>query len=97
MPEQVRIVLRNAGNIDPENIEDYLKNNGYLALAKALNSKREEVVQTVLDSNLRGRGGGGFPTGLKWKFAMQAKGDEKYVICNADEGDPGAFMDRSVL
>nr|WP_273542577.1 SLBB domain-containing protein [Petrotoga sp. 8T1HF07.NaAc.6.1] len=97
MPEQVRIVLRNAGNIDPENIEDYLKNNGYLALAKALNSKREEVIQTVLDSNLRGRGGGGFPTGLKWKFAMQAKGDEKYVICNADEGDPGAFMDRSVL
>ncbi|KUK81337.1 MAG: NADH dehydrogenase (Quinone), partial [Petrotoga mobilis] len=97
MPEQVRIVLRNAGNIDPENIEDYLKNNGYLALAKALNSKREEVVQTVLDSNLRGRGGGGFPTGLKWKFAMQAKGYQKYVICNADEGDPGAFMDRSVL
>ena len=97
MTEQVRIVLRNAGNIDPENIEDYLKNDGYLALAKALESRREDIVETVIFSNLRGRGGGGFPTGLKWKFAMQAKGDEKYVICNADEGDPGAFMDRSVL
>ncbi|RAO99797.1 NADH dehydrogenase [Petrotoga sp. 9PW.55.5.1] len=97
MPEQVRIVLRNAGNIDPEKIEDYLKNDGYMALAKALNSKREDIAQTLLDSNLRGRGGGGFPTGLKWKFAMQAKGDIKYVICNADEGDPGAFMDRSIL
>nr|WP_121958698.1 NADH-ubiquinone oxidoreductase-F iron-sulfur binding region domain-containing protein [Petrotoga sp. 9PWA.NaAc.5.4] len=97
MAEQVRIVLRNAGNIDPEKIEDYLKNDGYLALAKALESRREDILETVMSSNLRGRGGGGFPTGLKWKFTMQAKGDEKYVICNADEGDPGAFMDRSVL
>ncbi|HOB16766.1 MAG TPA: NADH-ubiquinone oxidoreductase-F iron-sulfur binding region domain-containing protein [Defluviitoga sp.] len=97
MCEQIRIVLRNAGNINPENIEDYLKNDGYLALAKALESTREEVIDIISSSNLRGRGGGGFPTGLKWKFTMQAKGDEKYVICNADEGDPGAFMDRSIL
>ncbi|MGB4458445.1 MAG: NADH-ubiquinone oxidoreductase-F iron-sulfur binding region domain-containing protein, partial [Defluviitoga tunisiensis] len=97
MCEQIRIVLRNAGNINPENIEDYLKKDGYLALAKALESTREEVIDIISSSNLRGRGGGGFPTGLKWKFTLQAKSDEKYVICNADEGDPGAFMDRSIL
>ncbi len=76
MCEQIRIVLRNAGNINPENIEDYLKKDGYLALAKALESTREEVIDIISSSNLRGRGGGGFPTGLKWKFTLQAKSDE---------------------
>lgn len=95
--KQRRIVLRNAGVIDPENIEDYLNRNGYNGLKKALSVKPEEVIQIVLDSGLRGRGGAGFPTGMKWKFAAASKNDKKYVICNADEGDPGAFMDRSVL
>lgn len=97
--DQVKIVLRNCGMMDPESIEEYEKRDGYKALKKIMSEKISEdvVIKTVLDSGLRGRGGGGFPTGLKWKFAKGYSSDEKYVICNADEGDPGAFMDRSVL
>jgi len=95
---QTKIVLRNCGIIDPQNIEEYIARDGYQALAKVLTSMtREQVIEEVIKSGLRGRGGGGFPTGLKWKFAYQSPGDIKYVVCNADEGDPGAFMDRSVL
>jgi NADH-quinone oxidoreductase subunit F len=96
---QVKIVLRNCGYMDPESIEEYEARQGYKAIGKiaAGNMPRMEVIQTILDSGIRGRGGGGFPTGMKWKFANANKSDEKYVICNADEGDPGAFMDRSVL
>ena len=95
---QTRIVLRNCGVIDPESLGDYMTNDGYKALEKALtNMTREEIIQEMLDSGLRGRGGAGFPTGLKWKFAYNEKSDKKYIVCNADEGDPGAFMDRSVL
>ena len=95
---QVRIALRNCGIIDPESIDDYLKRDGYKAIKKALNDlTREEVIDTMKESGLRGRGGAGFPTGLKWQFAYSAPGSKKYLVCNADEGDPGAFMDRSVL
>jgi len=95
---QVRIVLRNCGIIDPENIDDYLARDGYKALEKVLKTMTpEEVIDEIYKSGLRGRGGAGFPTGLKWKFTRAAKGDKKYVVCNADEGDPGAFMDRSTL
>ncbi len=95
---QVKIVLRNSGIIDPLKIEEYIAREGYQALAKVLTEMTpEEVVSEVLRSGLRGRGGAGFPTGLKWKFARQTESDVKYIICNADEGDPGAFMDRSVL
>jgi len=96
---QVKTVLRNCGLIDPESIDDYEKQNGYNAIKKILNENitQETVIQTIIDSGLRGRGGGGFSTGMKWKFAFNNKSDEKYIICNADEGDPGAFMDRSVL
>ncbi len=96
---QVKIALRNCGVIDPENIEEYEQHGGYKALEKILKEKisQEDVIQTVLDSGIRGRGGGGFPTGLKWRFASKYKSEQKYVICNADEGDPGAFMDRSLL
>ncbi|HZX62114.1 MAG TPA: NuoF family protein, partial [Bacteroidales bacterium] len=96
---QVKIVLRNCGYMDPEAIEEYEAREGYKAIGKIAAGKiaRIEVIQTILDSGIRGRGGGGFPTGLKWKFANANKSAEKYVICNADEGDPGAFMDRSVL
>jgi NADP-reducing hydrogenase subunit HndC len=95
---QLRIVLRNCGFIDPRSIDEYIARGGYLALYKTLNSlSPEEVIEELTKSGLRGRGGAGFPTGLKWKFTRQAKGDVKYVICNADEGDPGAYMDRSVL
>jgi len=95
---QNRVVLRNCGVIDPESIEEYIAMDGYAALGKVLTEmKPEDVIQTVLDSGLRGRGGGGFPTGLKWKFCAPNKAAQKYVVCNADEGDPGAFMDRSVL
>lgn len=95
---QTRIVLRNSGRINPEKIEDYLVNSGYQALARVLTAMTpDEVVGVVEASGLRGRGGGGFPTGKKWRFAAEQKSDEKYVICNADEGDPGAFMDRAVL
>ena len=97
--KQKRIALRNCGVIDPENIEEYIGRDGYKALGKVLTEMTpDEVIQTVIDSGLRGRGGGGFPTGLKWKFASGNRGQvKKYVCCNADEGDPGAFMDRSVL
>ena len=96
--KQTKIVLRNCGNIDPLKIGDYIARDGYQALAKILTSmKPEEVIEQVKKSGLRGRGGAGFPTGMKWEFTRQAQGNVKYVICNADEGDPGAFMDRSVL
>ena len=95
---QKRLALRNCGVIDPENIDEYIAFDGYKALGKVLTEmKPEEVVQLMIDSGLRGRGGAGFPTGLKWKFAAASKNDQKYIVCNADEGDPGAFMDRSVL
>ena len=98
LEKQVRIVLRNVGRINPESINDYLKNDGYKALEKSLNSmSREDVIAEIKNSGLRGRGGAGFPTGLKWQFAYNSQSDKKYMICNADEGDPGAFMDRSVL
>jgi NADH-quinone oxidoreductase subunit F len=91
-------VLRNRGLIDPEKLDEYIARDGYAGMAKALTEMTpEQIVQEMLDSGLRGRGGAGFPTGLKWKFAAQSKNDIKYVLCNADEGDPGAFMDRSVL
>ena len=96
--KQKRVALRNCGVIDPEKIDDYIARDGYAALGKVLTEMTpEEVIQTILDSGLRGRGGAGFPTGLKWKFAAGNSADQKYVCCNADEGDPGAFMDRSVL
>jgi len=94
---QTRIVLRNCGVIDPKSIEDYEAHGGYTALKKALAMQPEEIVEEVKASGLRGRGGAGFSTGLKWSFAQKAKGPKKYVVCNADEGDPGAFMDRSTL
>ena len=95
---QKPIALKNCGVIDPENIDEYIAFDGYKALAKALTEMtREQVIQEVLDSGLRGRGGGGFPTGLKWKFGYNSQADQKYIACNADEGDPGAFMDRSLL
>lgn len=96
--KQHRIALRNCGVINPENIEEYIGTNGYEALGKVLTEMTpDDVIQVLLDSGLRGRGGGGFPTGLKWKLAKGNDADQKYVCCNADEGDPGAFMDRSVL
>lgn len=96
--KQKRVALRNCGVINPENIEEYIGTRGYEALGKVLTQMTpDEVIQTMLDSGLRGRGGAGFPTGLKWKFAKQNNADQKYVCCNADEGDPGAFMDRSIL
>ena len=94
---QIRIALRNCGIIDPESIDHYLARGGYSALEKALSTKPEAVIEEVKRSGLRGRGGAGFPTGMKWEFCRKAPGLEKYLICNADEGDPGAFMDRSVL
>lgn len=95
--KQVRIVLARCGAIDPESLDDALAMDAYKGLEKALTMKPAEVVNEVLQSGLKGRGGAGFPTGLKWKFAMNSQADQKYMICNADEGDPGAFMDRSVL
>ncbi len=96
--KQLRVALRNCGFIDPENIEEYIATDGYQALAKVLTSMTpDDVINTLIDSGLRGRGGGGFPTGKKWAFAKASVNDQKYVCCNADEGDPGAFMDRSIL
>ncbi len=96
--KQVKIALRDSGFIDPLSIEDYIARDGYMALAKVLTEMTpEEVIEVMKKSGLRGRGGAGFPTGLKWEFARRSKGTEKFVICNADEGDPGAFMDRSIL
>ena len=95
---QMRLALRNCGVIDPENIDEYIAFDGYRALAKALTEMTpDQVISEVLKSGLRGRGGAGFPTGKKWQFAAASKADQKYMVCNADEGDPGAFMDRSVL
>jgi bidirectional [NiFe] hydrogenase diaphorase subunit len=96
--EQRKIVLENCGVIDPERIEDYIATGGYQPLLECIaNRNRDDVVQEIIKSGLRGRGGGGYPTGLKWSMVAKAPGTQKYVICNADEGDPGAFMDRSVL
>jgi NADP-reducing hydrogenase subunit HndC len=96
--KQVRIALRNCGVIDPENIEEYIARDGYASLGKVLTSMTpEETINIIKKSGLRGRGGAGFPTGLKWEITRQSPGNEKYVVCNADEGDPGAFMDRSIL
>ncbi|MDR1916806.1 MAG: NADH-quinone oxidoreductase subunit NuoF [Synergistaceae bacterium] len=95
--KQKRYALVNCGHINPESLEEYIGADGYEGLAKALSMKPEDVIEEIKASGLRGRGGGGFPTGLKWQFTRGAAGDKKYVICNADEGDPGAFMDRSVL
>jgi NADH-quinone oxidoreductase subunit F len=96
---QVKIALRNCGHMDPESIEEYEARQGYQGMRKISNANipPDKVIQTILDSGIRGRGGGGFPTGMKWKFARNYQSDQKYVICNADEGDPGAFMDRSIL
>jgi len=94
---QVRIALRNCGIIDPDRIEHYIARGGYQSLIKTLNMDPAKVIEEVKTSGLRGRGGAGFPTGLKWEFCRRAPGTEKYLICNADEGDPGAFMDRSIL
>jgi len=95
---QMLVALRNRGLIDPEKIEDYIARDGYQALAKVLTEMSpEEALETIYKSGLRGRGGGGFPTGVKWQSCKKANGDVKYVICNADEGDPGAFMDRSII
>ncbi|MCK5782491.1 MAG: SLBB domain-containing protein, partial [Flavobacteriales bacterium] len=96
--KQIRIALRNCGFIDPENIGEYIARKGYEALGKALfELSPDEIIQIVKDSGMRGRGGGGFPTGLKWSLTKDSVSDKKYVVCNADEGDPGAFMDRSIL
>ena len=96
--KQIRIALRNCGFIDPENLDEYIARDGYMALGKCLaDLTPQDVVNEIKESGLRGRGGGGFPTGLKWEIAAKNEADQKYVVCNADEGDPGAFMDRSIL
>ena len=96
--KQLRIALRNCGFINPENIDEYIARDGYVALGKALTEMTpESVIKEIMDSGLRGRGGGGFPTGLKWQITRKVKALQKYVVCNADEGDPGAFMDRSIM
>jgi NADH:ubiquinone oxidoreductase subunit F (NADH-binding)/(2Fe-2S) ferredoxin/Pyruvate/2-oxoacid:ferredoxin oxidoreductase delta subunit len=96
--KQIRIALRNCGFINPENIDEYIARDGYAALGKCLTDMTpQSVIDEIKESGLRGRGGGGFPTGLKWEFAAKNVADQKYVVCNADEGDPGAFMDRSIL
>jgi len=94
---QQRVILKNCGNIDPENINEYIAHGGYRGLAETIGKKQEDIINILKDSNLRGRGGAGFPTGRKWESCLRPQADQKYVICNADEGDPGAFMDRSVL
>lgn len=95
--KQQRLILSRCGQINPERIQEYIDTGGYIGLAKALKMSQEEVINLIKQSGLRGRGGAGFPTGLKWEFCYKAQGEEKYVVCNADEGDPGAFMDRSIL
>ncbi|MDY0263291.1 MAG: NADH-quinone oxidoreductase subunit F, partial [Syntrophotalea acetylenica] len=98
MANQLRIATRNSGFIDPESIESYIAVGGYQALGKCLaEMKSADVIELMKNSGLRGRGGAGFPTGVKWGFAAKYASDTKYVVCNADEGDPGAFMDRAVL
>ena len=96
--DQVKVVLANSGRIVPESIDDYIADGGYKALQRVLAEMTpEDVIKEILVSGLRGRGGGGFPTGRKWELTAKVKGDEKFIICNGDEGDPGAYMDRSVL
>ena len=96
--KQMRVALKNCGVISPECIDEYIAMDGYFALAKVLSEMQpEDVIKVIKDSGLRGRGGGGFPTGVKWSLAAANKSDQKFVCCNADEGDPGAFMDRSIL
>ena len=96
--KQKRIALKNCGIINPEEIDEYIAFDGYNALEKVLKEMSpDDVINEISESGLRGRGGAGFPTGRKWLFTKQAEGDQKYVVCNADEGDPGAFMDRSIL
>ncbi|MFO7722235.1 MAG: NADH-ubiquinone oxidoreductase-F iron-sulfur binding region domain-containing protein [Bacteroidales bacterium] len=96
--KQLRIALRNCGFINPENIDEYIARDGYDALGKVLTEMTpEQAIQEIIDAGLRGRGGGGFPTGIKWQITSKVDADQKYVVCNADEGDPGAFMDRSIL
>lgn len=95
--KQIRIATRNCGFVDPENVDEYIARDGYQAIGKCLEMTQDAVIEEMKKSGLRGRGGGGFPTGLKWQFAKANKADQKYVVCNADEGDPGAFMDRSIL
>ncbi|MCI8587272.1 MAG: NADH-quinone oxidoreductase subunit F, partial [Clostridia bacterium] len=96
--KQKRIALKNCGLIDPENIDEYIAFDGYKALEEVLTKMTsEEVIDAITKSGLRGRGGAGFPTGKKWSFAKQEENEQKYIVCNADEGDPGAFMDRSIL
>ena len=97
MASQVRIALRNCGYINPERINEYIANDGYTGLVKALEMTPESIIEVVKKSGLRGRGGAGFPTGLKWKLTLQEEGSQKYVIVNGDEGDPGAYMDRTVM
>ncbi len=97
LPAENRVVLKNVGLIDPESIEDYIAQDGYQALGVALTQTPEEVIKTIMDSGLQGRGGAGFPTGLKWSFVRKAAGTKKYVICNADESEPGTFKDRVLL
>jgi len=96
--KQLRIALRNCGFINPEAVDEYIAREGYQALGRVLTEmKPEDTINIIKDSGLRGRGGAGFPAGLKWEFARKNEADQKYVVCNADEGDPGAFMDRSIL
>jgi NADH-quinone oxidoreductase subunit F len=96
--KQVRIALKNCGIIDPKNVGEYIARDGYAALSKTLSELTpDDVITTIKDSGLRGRGGAGFSTGIKWEFARRSRATPKYIICNADEGDPGAFMDRSIL
>lgn len=95
--EETRIVLKNVGEIDPTRIEEYIARDGYFALAKALQMKPGEIIEEIKRSGLRGRGGAGFPTGLKWEFTYKVSADQKYVLCNADEGEPGTFKDRLIM
>ena len=97
LPAENRVVLKNVGIIDPDSIDDYIVQDGYQALGLALTMKPEEIIKTITDSGLQGRGGAGFPTGLKWSFVRKAAGAKKYVICNADESEPGTFKDRVIL
>lgn len=94
---EVKIVTRNIGKIDPKNIEEYIASNGYFALAKALKMTPEEIIEEIKKSGLRGRGGAGFPTGLKWEFTYKTKAEQKYIVCNADEGEPGTYKDRLIM
>ncbi|SHH17150.1 NADH-quinone oxidoreductase subunit NuoF [Thermosipho atlanticus] len=97
LPNEYKIVTRNIGKIDPKNIDEYIANNGYFALAKALKMKPEEIIDEIKNSGLRGRGGAGFPTGLKWEFAYKTSADQKFIVCNADEGEPGTYKDRLIM